>query len=206
MKVDIYNIIEEAKQSKMFSKEELKSFFSPVGIGYLTSKINLDEDKTNLEKTCEEILKAKENFWLSIKKENVEDFSCELFKHLKKIFNNKKDFEKTIRKIKHSIKKKIENSYEPLQKTNEQTATGILFKLFLKEYNTKYAFTWRGFKRVKKEYEKSHFLDGENIYSLKAMLEKDENIKSVNDFTMFSKSNHTLSDYTLNKLQEKALS
>ena len=78
-----------------------------------------------------------------------------------------------------------------------------LFRLFFNEYNTKQIFTWKNFKDTKKQFEKNHPLEGENIYNLKSFLEKNTSIEKIDNNTVFSKEQRTLSDKCIEKLIEK---
>ena len=85
----------------------------------------------------------------------------------------------------------------------DSSPNSVFFKLFLTEYNTKYAFTWKAFKEAKRLYEKSHPVDGEDIYVLKSLLEKDPRIEKIVDSTVFCKSARTLTSSTIDKIKEK---
>ena len=97
---------------------------------------------------------------------------------------------------------KVAENYGSNIKSSENP-NSVVFKLFLSDYNSKYAFTWKAFKETKKIYEKSHVLEGEDIYILKSLLEKDPKIDKVVDSTIFSKQNRPLSKEIIDKIKEK---
>ena len=58
-------------------------------------------------------------------------------------------------------------------------------------------------KDIKKQFEKNHPLEGENIYNLKSFLEKNSTIEKIDNNTIFSKEQHTLPDKCIEKMLEK---
>lgn len=203
MKMDIYTIINESKDSKLFEPNEIENLYALTNDSILFNIVAMDEKNKNEEqssiaKFAEIVLKNKDDFWSAKNNDTLTDFSNNLTKEIKK-------------KIKHSKKVKKE-LFEKMNKTAEsygnnikssENPNSVVFKLFLSDYNSKYAFTWKAFKETKKTYEKSHVLEGEDIYILKALLEKDPKIDKVVDSTIFSKQNRPLSKEIIDKIKEK---
>ena len=205
MKMDIYTIINESKDSKLFELDEVENLYALTNDSILFNIIatdeknkNKDEEQSFIAKFAEIILKNKDDFWNAKNNDKLSDFINNLSKEIKK-------------KIKHSKKIKKE-LYEKMNKVAEnygsnikssENPNSVVFKLFLSDYNSKYAFTWKAFKETKKIYEKSHVLEGEDIYILKSLLEKDPKIDKVVDSTIFSKQNRPLSKEIIDKIKEK---
>ena len=117
-----------------------------------------------------------------------------LISTLEAYFKGKKELFEKMNKVAENYGSNIKSSENP---------NSVVFKLFLSDYNSKYAFTWKAFKETKKIYEKSHVLEGEDIYILKSLLEKDPKIDKVVDSTIFSKQNRPLSKEIIDKIKEK---
>lgn len=204
--MDIYRVIRESKEGKLFDIDELNKLYSFANDQILLTIVAKneqakDEDKEELADMAEVILKNRDNFWTAKHDDELEDFSKDLESEIKtkikqgRIDVKKKLFEK-MDEIAQSTSQKIDKG--------EETANAVFFKLFLNEYNTKHAFTWKAFKDAKKRYEKTHPVDGEDIYVLKSVIEKDPKIEKVVDSTVFCKAARTLSDDVINKIKEKA--
>lgn len=204
--MDIYRIIRESKEGKLFNIDELNRLYSFANDQILLNIVAKndqakDDDKEELADMAEIILKNRDNFWASKHDDKLEEFSKELETEIKK----------TIKQKRMDIKKTLFNRIDEVAQSNsqkiddgEENPNSIFFKLFLNEYNTKHAFTWKAFKDTKKRYEKAHPVGGEDIYILKSVLEKDPKIEKVIDSTVFCKAAHSLSDDVIEKLKEKA--
>lgn len=195
--MDIYSVINESKNSKILDSDDIEKLYS----GNLDSALfalatNKDE---NIAEFASTILKDRNDYQIAKKNDKLDDFLDDLNSLLKKNIDKanktKSDFFELLDKFSDFSPKKIETDISP---------NAVVIRLFLSEYNTKYAFTWKAFKKVKKEYEKNNLLEGEDIYILKSILEKSPNIQKVIDSTVFCKSAGTLSDKILDKLKEKA--
>lgn len=228
MKMDIYKVINEAVQdSRVIDKEELDRLFSFANDAILMRIIAKDDDedkKSEETKLAELVVKNKDDYFFAKKNDEIDDFLKE--------FNS--EIRKEIKKDRKEIKKKlfekmneIAKDYQQSElKATDENANVVVFKMFLNEWNTKYAFTWKAFKNIKKDYEKTHILDGEDLFVLKSLLEKDPNIAKkrsfdlkyadlsngkvakdtsgkVTDSTVFSKNNNTLTKQTIEKIKEK---
>ncbi len=154
----------------------------------------------------------------------LDDFNKELNNEIKKKI--KKDRKETKKELFDKMNEVAKDYQSSELKSTEENPNSVIFKLFLNEWNTKYAFTWKSFKELKKNYEKTHILEGEDLFILKALLEKDPNIAKkaavdsrkadfakgkigkdisgkVIDSTVFSKGNNTLTKETIEKIKEK---
>lgn len=198
--MDIYKIIREAKNTEeIISDEEINSLYSGVSEKAIFSIINSDDNEL-FSKISEFILKRREDYKIAKHDETFEDFFNEIRFGLKKII--KSDKRKTIDEyleLVSNITEKLQN----IINTEENDPNSTLFRLFFNEYNTKQIFTWKNFKDTKKQFEKNHPLEGENIYNLKSFLEKNTNIEKIDNNTVFSKEQGTLSDKCIEKLIEK---
>ena len=143
-------------------------------------------------------LKNKDDFWNAKNNDKLSDFINNLSKEIKKKIKHSKKIKKEL----FEKMNKVAENYGSNIKSSENP-NSVVFKLFLSDYNSKYAFTWKAFKETKKIYEKSHVLEGEDIYILKALLEKDPKIDKVVDSTIFSKQNRPLSKEIIDKIKEK---
>lgn len=200
--MDIYKIIRESTNTKeLLSIEDIDFLFSPVTEKSLFYIINKDdEDTKKFNNIAEKILKKREDYQIAKHKDNLDEFKKEITGIFKSVFKLEK-------------KEKKEELFDYLKNKSEEVSKvvnlgkfepdNIIYRLFLKEYNTKYAFTWKAFKDVKKEYEKNHTLEGENIYNLKSMIEKYNNIDKVYNNTVFSKENNPFSEKFLEKINDK---
>lgn len=200
--MDIYKIIRESTNTKeLLSIEDIDFLFSPVTEKSLFYIINKDdEDTKKFNNIAEKILKKREDYQIAKHKDNLDEFKKEITGIFKSVFKLEK-------------KEKKEELFDYLKNKSEEVSKvvnlgkfepdNIIYRLFLKEYNTKYAFTWKAFKDVKKEYEKNHTLEGENIYNLKSMIEKYNNIDKVYNNTVFSKENNPFSEKFLTKINDK---
>lgn len=200
--MDIYKIIRESTDTKeLLSIEDIDFLFSPVTEKSLFYIINKDdEDTKKFNNIAEKILKKREDYQIAKHKDNLDEFKKEITGIFKSVFKLEK-------------KEKKEELFDYLKNKSEEVSKvvnlgkfepdNIIYRLFLKEYNTKYAFTWKAFKDVKKEYEKNHTLEGENIYNLKSMIEKYNNIDKVYNNTVFSKENNPFSEKFLTKINDK---
>jgi len=227
MKMDVYRIINEAKKSKLLDDDEINQLYSLANDSILlriASQEDFKDEDTDLGKLAEIIIKKRDDYHYAKKNDELEDFNKELNSEIKSKI--KKDREK----IKKELFDKMNNvakDYIPANmRTGEDSPNIILFKLFLNEWNTKYAFTWKAFKNVKKEYEKTHNLEGEDLFVLKSLLEKDPNIVhrkgvdsknadlssgkisklisgKITDSVVFSKANNTLTKDTIESIKEK---
>ncbi len=200
--MDIYKIIRESTDTKeLLSIEDIDFLFSPVTEKSLFYIINKDdEDTKEFNNIAEKILKKREDYQIAKHKDNLDEFKKEITGIFKSVFKLEK-------------KEKKEELFDYLKNKSEEVSKvvnlgkfepdNIIYRLFLKEYNTKYAFTWKAFKDVKREYEKNHTLEGENIYNLKSMIEKYNNIDKVYNNTVFSKENNPFSEKFLEKINDK---
>lgn len=205
MKMDIYTIINESKDSKLFEPNEIENLYALTNDSILLNIVAVDdknrkknEEQSPIAKFAEIILKNKDDFWRAKNDDTLVDFTKNIAKEIKKKIKHSKKIKKELfRKM-----NKIAESYGSNIKSSENP-NSVVFKLFLSDYNSKYAFTWKAFKETKKNYEKSHILEGEDIYILKALLEKDPKIDKVVDSTIFSKQNRPLSKEIIDKIKEK---
>ena len=200
--MDIYKIIRESTDTKeLLSIEDIDFLFSPTTEKSLFYIINKDdEDTKKFNSIAEKILKKREDYQIAKHKDNLDEFKKEITGIFKSVFKLEK-------------KEKKEELFDYLKNKSEEVSKvinigkfepdNIIYRLFLKEYNTKYAFTWKAFKDVKREYEKNHTLEGENIYNLKSMIEKYNNIDKVYNNTVFSKENNPFSEKFLEKINDK---
>lgn len=195
--MDIYNVINESKNSKILDDNDIERLFSgnldSVLFSFTTNK---NED---ISEFASLILKNRTNYQVAKKNDKLKDFKNDLNSSLKKNIDKankiKRNFFELLDSYKNITSNKIETDISP---------NAVVIRLFLKEYDTKYAFTWKAFKKVKKDYEKNNLLEGEDIYILKSILEKSPNIQKVIDSTVFCKSAGTLSDKIINKLKERS--
>ena len=205
MKMDIYTIINESKDSKLFELDEVENLYALTNDSILfnivaTDEINKnkDEEQSFIAKFAEIILKNKDDFWNAKNNDKLSDFINNLSKEIKKKIKHSKKIKKEL----FEKMNKVAENYGSNIKSSENP-NSVVFKLFLSDYNSKYAFTWKAFKETKKIYEKSHVLEGEDIYILKSLLEKDPKIDKVVDSTIFSKQNRPLSKEIIDKIKEK---
>ncbi len=205
MKMDIYTIINESKDSKLFELDEVENLYALTNDSILFNIIatdeknkNKDEEQSFIAKFAEIILKNKDDFWNAKNNDKLSDFINNLSKEIKKKIKHSKKIKKEL----FEKMNKVAENYGSNIKSSENP-NSVVFKLFLSDYNSKYAFTWKAFKETKKIYEKSHVLEGEDIYILKSLLEKDPKIDKVVDSTIFSKQNRPLSKEIIDKIKEK---
>lgn len=205
MKMDIYTIINESKDSKLFELDEVENLYALTNDSILFNIIatdeknkNKDEEQSFIAKFAEIILKNKDDFWNAKNNDKLSDFINNLSKEIKKKIKHSKKIKKEL----FEKMNKVAENYGSNIKSSENP-NSVVFKLFLSDYNSKYAFTWKAFKETKKIYEKSHILEGEDIYILKSLLEKDPKIDKVVDSTIFSKQNRPLSKEIIDKIKEK---
>ena len=205
MKMDIYTIINESKDSKLFELDEVENLYALTNDSILFNIIatdeknkNKDEEQSFIAKFAEIILKNKDDFWDAKNNDKLSDFINNLSKEIKKKIKHSKKIKKEL----FEKMNKVAENYGSNIKSSENP-NSVVFKLFLSDYNSKYAFTWKAFKETKKIYEKSHVLEGEDIYILKSLLEKDPKIDKVVDSTIFSKQNRPLSKEIIDKIKEK---
>ncbi len=200
--MDIYKIIRESTDTKeLLSIEDIDFLFSPVTEKSLFYIINKDdEDTKKFNSIAEKILKKREDYQIAKHKDNLDEFKKEITGIFKSVFKLEKKEKKE--ELFDYLKNKSEE-VSKVVKLGKFEPDNIIYRLFLKEYNTKYAFTWKAFKDVKREYEKNHTLEGENIYNLKSMIEKYNNIDKVYNNTVFSKENNPFSEKFLTKINDK---
>lgn len=203
MKMDIYTIINESKDSKLFELDEVENLYALTNDSILfnivaTDEKNKNKEQSSIAKFAEIILKNKDDFWNAKNNDKLSDFINNLSKEIKKKIKHSKKIKKEL----FEKMNKVAENYGSNIKSSENP-NSVVFKLFLSDYNSKYAFTWKAFKETKKIYEKSHVLEGEDIYILKALLEKDPKIDKVVDSTIFSKQNRPLSKEIIDKIKEK---
>ncbi len=223
MKMDVYKVIRESKNSTLLNTDELEKLYSFANDAILMRiAASEKEDEEDIQKFAEIVLKNKDDYFFSKKEDKEEEFKKELNSEIKKAIKKDRN------EIKEKLFDKINNiakDYKP-ENLSDEKPNIIVFKLFLNEWNTKYAFTWKAFKEVKKTYEKTHILEGEDLFVLKSFLEKDPKIArktgyddrrvdfekgkiskltigKITDTTVFSKSNNTLSKDTIEKIKEK---
>lgn len=202
MKFDVYTVINETKEGNLIDNEELDQFFSFGNINILTKIIaqeEVEDKKTDIGKLASIIVKNKDEYQKAKKDEKLDEFKDEINSKIKK------EIKKNRKKVKKELIEKVNNLAQNTAVLNikDDSPNKIIFKLFWQEYNNKYAFTWKAFKEVKKQYEKNNPLEGEDIYVLKSLLEKDPNITKVQNGTLFCKAQNTLSDFTIKKIKEK---
>lgn len=228
MKMDVYRVINEAKNPKIIDTDELEKVYSLANDAILmriAAQENDDDDKkSDVGELAEIIIKNRDDYHYAKKQDELEDFHKELNNEIKKKI--KKDREETKKKLFDKMNE-IAKEYQSTElKSGEENPNVVIFKMFLNEWNTKYAFTWKAFKNIKKTYEKTHVLEGEDLFVLKSLLEKDPNIAKktgydsrkvdfekgkigkdisgkVTDSTVFSKSNNTLAKETIERIKEK---
>lgn len=226
MKMDVYRVINESKDSKIIDNDEFKRLFSFANDAILMKIVaKEDEDEFSPEaKMAEIILKNRDDYQEAKRAEKLDDFYKDLNSEIKKKI--KKDRKETKKKLFDKMNE-IAKEYKYVEnQTTDENANVVVFKMFINEWNTKYAFTWKAFKNLKKEYEKTHILEGEDLFVLKSLLEKDPNIArkkgfdlskadiangkiakdisgKVTDSTVFSKANNTLTKDTIEKIKEK---
>ena len=227
MKMDIYRVINEAKDSKIIDKDEMEKIYSLANDAILmriAAAEDSKEEDTDVGKLAEIIIKNRDDYHFAKREDELDDFSKELNTEIKK----------KIKKDRKEVKKELFNKMDEIAKdyrsselaTTEENPNSVIFRLFLNEWNTKYAFTWKSFKEIKKNYEKTHILEGEDLFILKSLLEKDPNIAKktgidnrkadfakgkigkdisgkITDSTVFSKGNNTLTKGTIEKIKEK---
>ena len=205
MNMDIYTIINESKDSKLFELDGVENLYALTNDSILFNIIatdeknkNKDEEQSFIAKFAEIILKNKDDFWNAKNNDKLSDFINNLSKEIKKKIKHSKKIKKEL----FEKMNKVAENYGSNIKSSENP-NSVVFKLFLSDYNSKYAFTWKAFKETKKIYEKSHVLEGEDIYILKSLLEKDPKIDKVVDSTIFSKQNRPLSKEIIDKIKEK---
>lgn len=227
MKMDIYRVINESKNSKIIDKDELDRLFSLANDAILlriVAQENDKEEKSQEAEMAEIILKNRDSYQEAKREEDLDEFEKELNSEIrKKIKKNRNETKKKLFQTMDDIAKEYQTADI---KAKDENANIIIFKLFLNEWNTKYAFTWKSFKNLKKDYEKTHILEGEDLFVLKSLLEKDPNIANkksfdltradissgkvakdtsgkITDSTVFSKQNNTLAKDTIEKIKEK---
>lgn len=200
MKIDVYKVINEAKENKSyFSEDEVRDLYSKEAILFKLLQSENEEDK-NINKFIEEVLKKRQDYTEGLMNDDLSDLVSDINTDFKKIIKSNRKEEK------NSLLDRIKNMSDAAMKYIETAKTSpdtIIYKLFLDEYNNKYAFTWKAFKYAKKRYEKSHPLFGENVSNLKSMLERDSKIVKINNNTLFCRSAKTLSDTTLEKIRDR---
>ena len=206
MKMDVYSVIREAKEGNILDSDEVERIYSLANDGILFKIVakedNEKEEKSDVVKFAETILKNRDDFWEAKRNEKLDDFEKNINSKLKSIIKkNRKEVKKELFDQMNSLVGDLNNDGKV--DVSDSSPNVIFFRLFLTEYNTKYAFTWKAFKETKRLYEKSHPVDGEDIYVLKSLLEKDPKIDKVVDSTVFSKAVKTLTDSTINKIKEK---
>lgn len=200
--MDIYKVINESKKNTGFSEEEIDRVFSLSNeqiMYYIIAKYEKEDEYKEERKLAEFILKRKDEYWKAVNDKSIskftkdfnEDFSVR-FEHRKK--QKKKLFE-LIDLTAGTMSGKVETGV---------SINAIAIKLFLKEYNTKYAFTWKAFKQVKKLYDKTHPVEVNDMSALKRILEKEFKLGDINNTTVFCKTNHTLSNEVLELLKKEA--
>ena len=204
MRMDVYSVIREAKEN-LLDLDETKRIFSLANDGILfkiVAKEDEKDEKSDIVKFAEYILKNRDNFWEAKRNETLEEFNKDLNNELKQII--KKDREEVKRNLFDEMNKLVaDTNSDGRVDTADSSPNVVFFKLFLNEYNNKYAFTWKAFKETKRLYEKSHPTEGEDIYVLKSLLEKDPKIEKIVDATVFCKTAHSLTDKTIEKIKEK---
>ena len=225
--MDVYRVINEAKDSKIIDKDELERLFSFANDAILMrirAQEDSEEEPGDEAKLAEIVLKNRDNYQEAKREEKLDEFNKELNNEIKKKI--KKDRKETKKKLFDKMNE-IAKDYQTTEaKAQDENANVVIFKMFLNEWNTKYAFTWKAFKNLKRDYEKTHILEGEDLFVLKALLEKDPNIAKkrsfdlskadisagkiakdtsgkVTDSTVFSKQNNTLTKETIEKIKEK---
>ena len=230
MKMDIYRVINEAKDSKIIDKDEMEKIYSLANDAILmriaaaedSKAEDSKEEDTDVGKLAEIIIKNRDDYHFAKREDELDDFSKELNTEIKK----------KIKKDRKEVKKELFNKMDEIAKdyqsseimSTEENPNSVIFKLFLNEWNTKYAFTWKSFKEIKKNYEKTHILEGEDLFILKSLLEKDPNIAKktgidnrkadfakgkigkdisgkITDSTVFSKGNNTLTKEKIAKAE-----
>lgn len=227
MKMDVYRVINEAKDSKIIDKNEMEKIYSLANDAILmriAAAEDSKEEDTDVGKLAEIIIKNRDDYHFAKKDDELDDFNKELNNEIKKKI--KKDRKETKKELFDKMNEVAKDYQSSELKSTEENPNSVIFKLFLNEWNTKYAFTWKSFKELKKNYEKTHILEGEDLFILKALLEKDPNIAKkaavdsrkadfakgkigkdvsgkVIDSTVFSKGNNTLTKETIEKIKEK---
>ena len=203
MKFDVYSVINEAKETNLIDDNEIDRLYSLANDGILFKIVAKDEDeKKETTKLASFILKNRDNYWEAKNADNLPSFYKELNNKIKNII--KKDRKKVKKELFDEMNSLVgDYNNDGKVTTADSSPNAVFFKLFLSEYNTKYAFTWKAFKEAKRLYEKTHPVDGEDIYVLKSLLEKDPKIQKVTDITVFCKAARSLTEKTIEKIKEK---
>ncbi len=198
--MDIYKIIRESKEDYSIDETTVDYLYSTIVEKTLLSMINNEEDNDEFNNIAEKILKKRDDYHTAKKENKMEQFISDLNNDFIKVF--KSDRKERTEEFINYINQYSKNIKNTISKINNNPDI-LIFKLFLKEYNEKESFTWKQFKNIKRIFEKSHPLEGENIYNLKSLLEKDPNIEKIKDETVFSKSLGSLSKKTIEKINDK---
>ena len=97
--MDVYSVIREAKEN-LLDLDETKRIFSLANDGILfkiVAKEDEKDEKSDIVKFAEYILKNRDNFWEAKRNETLEDFNKDLNNELKQII--KKDREEVKRNL-----------------------------------------------------------------------------------------------------------
>lgn len=225
--MDVYRVIKEAKEPRLIDMDEMDKLFSFANAPILTriaAREDRKDEKSDEHKFVELIAKNRDDYFWAKDRDTLDDFNKEFNSDIKKMFKSKREDVK--KKLFDDIDE-IADAYKP---SNDSLASAnpntVVFKMFLNEWNTKHSFTWKMFKRLKKDYEKTHILEGEDLFVLKSLLEKDPNIVNqrsldfrradaergkiakdvsgkVTDSTVFSRANNTLARETIEAIKKR---
>ena len=95
MKMDIYRVINEAKDSKIIDKDEMEKIYSLANDAILmriAAAEDSKEEDTDVGKLAEIIIKNRDDYHFAKKEDELDDFSKELNTEIKKKI--KKDIDK----------------------------------------------------------------------------------------------------------------
>ena len=227
MRMDVYRVINEAKEPRLIDMDEMDKLFSFANAPILTriaAKEDRKDEKSDEYKFIDLISRERDDYFWAKDQDTLENFNKEFNSEIKKMFKSRKaDVKKKLFDDIDEIADAYKPSNDSLSSANPNT---VIFKMFLNEWNTKHSFTWKMFKRVKKDYERTHILEGEDLFVLKSLLEKDPNIVrqrsldfrradaekgkiakdtsgKITDSTIFSKANNTLTKETIEAIKKR---
>ena len=225
--MDVYRVIKEAKEPRLIDMDEMDKLFSFANAPILTriaAREDRKDEKSDEHKLVELISRSRDDYFWAKDRDTLDDFNKEFNSDIKKMFKGKRA------ELKKQLFDDIDEIADAYKPSNDSLASAnpntVVFKMFLNEWNTKHSFTWKMFKRLKKDYEKTHILEGEDLFVLKSLLEKDPNIVKqrsldfrradvekgkiakdisgkVTDSTVFSRANNTLTRETIEAIKKK---
>ena len=87
MKMDVYRVINEAKDSKIIDKDEMEKIYSlanDVILMRIAAAEDSKEEDTNIGKLAEIIIKKRDDYHFAKKDDELDDFNKELNNEIKK--------------------------------------------------------------------------------------------------------------------------